>query len=145
MGDVLQFWHADTEDKTADEQRRALGDVELAKKIGAFIESVYSGHWPKVLVDSEGGIIVLQHLLLPPRMGYIIGLSEFNSDPGMKCILRGWGEILERFNMPRGRISREQFRQARNDYRDISNGNYRIELNMATGRLKTVIPTEVVR
>lgn len=143
----IGIWHADTSpEQTAQERARELNDVALAKKIGEHIERHYPGHWPRIEVNSEGGVIRLfiPHLL-PANWGYTIKLSEFNSDPSMKCVTRGFGELLERFHQPRGRISRDERRQAAKDYASISRGVFPIELNMKTGRVRKVLPAELSR
>ena len=85
-------------------------DLTVTLRISAVIEHHYPGHPWMVKVSHMKGIIQIG---IPMLMGannwYVIPLGELRSDPALKCVMRGCGEILERYRIPRQAFSRDHF------------------------------------
>jgi hypothetical protein len=136
------LWRADTSsDNTLEEQQQAVRDITIAKRIGEHLDSHYPSHKFRVDVDSPQGIAKISHPLLPKRWFYVIKLSELFMDPGLKCVMRAGGELLDRFNMPRGRFNRDLWREASTvTYANLKHGIFELEYNAKTGQVRKVIP-----
>lgn len=84
----------------------AVRDLFVTNRIAEAIESWYPGHFWAVKVSHASGVVLIS---IPALMGmsnqYVIWLRDLKSDPGLKCVMRACGEILERFKMPRSRLS----------------------------------------
>ncbi len=141
----VSLWRADVgSDHTAAEQDRAMRDVSLAKKIGEHLERKYPNHYFRVDVDSPQGIAKISHPLMPVRYAYVVRLAELNGDPGMRAITKAGGELLERFNQPRGRRDREKWREASNvTYAKLKHGVLPLEVNIKTSQVRHVMPAEL--
>lgn len=131
--------------ETEQEQRVARKDQAYAMQIGAHISQHYPGVLFRVAVNSPGGIARIHHPLLPAMWGYTVFLSELNSDPKLACITRACGELLERFNLPRGRYRREIWEEARQKHWRTAAGIMPYSYNNKTGRFKKELPPELVR
>lgn len=136
---------ADPREHTAAEIAMARRDEQTAMRVGAHITSHYPNVLFRVAVDSPNGIIRLFHPLLPAKWGYTVHLREFNSDPSMRCITRACGELLERFNIPRGAYRRELWQEARERHWRTAAGIFPRVYDPSTKRMKTVIPDELRR
>lgn len=140
------MWRMDVDpsEHTRDEIELAIRARDIARdQIGVFIAKEYPRFLFRVDYMIEGGIIKISlPELMPASYGYVIKISEFNSDPGMKCIRRACGELLERHNAPR--IFREaMWREVRERYRKQAQGIFNYEMDRMTGRVKRVIPDEL--
>jgi hypothetical protein len=131
--------------ETAEEQRVARNDEAYAMRIGMHIQQHYPNVLFRVSVNSPGGIARIHHPLLPVKWGYTIFLSELNSDPKLACVTRACGELLERFNLPRGRYRRDLWEEARQKHWRTAAGIMPIVYNNKTGRFKQELPPELVR
>lgn len=131
--------------ETPEEQRRARDDQAYAMRIGSHIQQHYPGVLFRVSVNSPGGIARIHHPLLPAAWGYTVFLSELNSDPKMACITRACGELLERFNLPRGRYRRDVWEEARQKHWRTAAGIMPITYDNKTGRFKKELPAELRR
>lgn len=78
-------------------------NMETAKWVGAKLDSVYPGHPWLVVCDTRNGIISIQiRGIMPANRWYVVKLNDVKSDPGGRhTILRGAGELLERYQIPR--------------------------------------------
>jgi len=103
-------------DDSGDEDPFARAKMAICKWTAARLEAFYSGHpWMvEVRMNRWGGVIQIQlRGLMPPNHWYSIPLSKVISDPGGRTtILKGAGELLERYNIPRTNFSLDQWRQA---------------------------------
>lgn len=89
---------------------KKVADLALTKAIADALQIHYPGHPWLVEVDSAQGVAFLS---IPVLMGaqnrYVIHLDALKSDPTMKCVMRGAGEILERYRIHRGKFSDSDF------------------------------------
>lgn len=131
--------------ETEAERRVAFRDQAYALRIGDHIDKHYPNVYFEVKVDSPGGIARIKHPLLPSKWGYTVFLRELNSDPKLACITRACGELLERFNLPRGRYRRDIWEEARQKHWRTAAGIMPITYDNKTGRFKKQLPPELAR
>lgn len=80
-------------------------DQLMAKDLADALLAAYPGWLWAVNVDSRGRILKILNLNLSGRFGWIIKLPAVYSSSSLKAdTLHAGGEILERFNQPRGRF-----------------------------------------
>jgi len=96
----------------------AKAKVETAKWVGTLLDRTYPGHaWrTEVVMAKTGGVIKIQLMgLMPSDRWYVVKLSDVLTDPGGKrTVLKGAGELLERYQIPRGKFSIDHWRDALN-------------------------------
>jgi hypothetical protein len=92
----------------------AAMEMATCRWVGDKLEREYPGHaWD---VRCEQGIVRFQlRHLMPSDAWYVVKLSDLSSDPGgRRTVLRGAGELLERYNLPRRGFSVDDWRIALN-------------------------------
>lgn len=99
------------------EERGGLSGIEMAicEKINRVLEHHYPGYPWIIWAKLEAGIATIRLADISDRYGlpihgnlhYIIKLEDLKSDPSCRLALRGAGELLERWQQPRGRYRRE--------------------------------------
>ena len=80
---------------------KAMAELSAAKGIAEELERRYPGWAWMVEVDVEQGILKVWSLRIPGRWGFLLHLSKL--DPEGKAVMRAGGELLERYNMRRGK------------------------------------------
>ena len=99
----------------------AAAKMATAKWTGDLLNRVYPGHaWHVEVViqrgarGAEGGIIKLRlNGIMPADRWYVCHLRDVISDPGGKrTVLKGAGELLERYNIPRTGFVLDDWRSA---------------------------------
>lgn len=138
----MHLWKATY--NSEDEKDLALRDVALAKSIGEHLEKHYKGHFFRVTVESAHGIARISHPLLPVGWAYTIKLHDLFSDPGMKCVTKAGGELLERFYLRRGKRRQDHWEEASQKYYRIKHNMLR-EWDMTTGERRFILPPELTR
>jgi hypothetical protein len=99
------------------------GDASLMAAVFDKLASVYPGHPWAVMAARERGIVDVQLLYLVDaertsgRYGYTLFTRTLDGDPGMACVVRAGGELLERF-----RLSREKAADGESRMRALENG-----------------------
>lgn len=92
--------------------------LETARWAGDLLSRVYAGHaWHvEVVIQKGGGIIKIRlNGIMPPDRWYVCKMSDVLTDPGGKrTVLRGAGELLERYRLPRCRFDLDHWRTALN-------------------------------
>lgn len=84
-------------------------DISKAKDIAEALNEHYPGHLWAVSVRGEQGVATIHNLLLSGEWGYTIHLDKHPTSSDLKATaIRGAGEILERFNVTRGRINQDK-------------------------------------
>jgi hypothetical protein len=85
-----------------------LADMMLAKHSADALDRAYPGHlWA---VDVNGGVLNIRNLLLSPVMGWRLRVPAIYSASDLQTrVVRAGGDILERFQMARGRLSEDQY------------------------------------
>lgn len=76
----------------------------LAKDGMALLEKHYPGWQWAIQINEFGGMMSIFNLHLHDAWGYTMRIIEIEHDPTRSIFVKGGGELLERFKMPRGRI-----------------------------------------
>jgi hypothetical protein len=88
----------------------AAYEFGVAKTIFTKLWEHYAGYDWKVAVDAIGGYAAIKlPRLHHSTLGYNILLSDLASDPDLRHVVRGGGELLERFKLTRGRVSKPEY------------------------------------
>ena len=110
-----------TDDGALAEHPHRAAELATAKWTGELLQRTYPGHPWYVEVEigkihARDGLIKLRLLgIMPPNYWYTSKLSEVASDPGGKrTILKGAGELLERYGLHRGKFDNDDWRIALN-------------------------------
>ena len=97
---------------------QAKAKMEIARWTGELLDRNYPGHpwFCEVIMARMGGVIKMQlRGLMPPDRWYVVKLSDVTSDPGgRRTVLKGAGELLERYNIPRRGFSFDHWKEAHN-------------------------------
>jgi hypothetical protein len=104
----LEYQHPDRgDDPRPDFLKHADKALMLwAKRV---IDQHYPGHFWRIEADHAQGILKLQ---IPAFMGinwYVVPIDHLKTDPSMRAVVRGCGEILERYNIPRSGLRMDDF------------------------------------
>ncbi len=98
----------------------ARANMAIVKWVGALLERSYPGHaWhveAQIGQHGRNGIIKLRlNGIMPANRWYVVKLSDTLTDPGGKrTVLKGAGELLERYNLPRNKFNVDDWRMALN-------------------------------
>lgn len=118
----------DCGDDGGDEHGRA--EVETAKWVGELLHRSYPGHpwFVEVRGDRLGAVIQIQlRGVMPPDRWYVVKFNDVLTDPGGKrTVLRGAGELLERYQIPRTGFSIDEWKLALQRF-PIGNGRGHLE------------------
>lgn len=97
---------------------QAAAKMEIARWTGELLNRNFPGHpwFCEVVMSATGGAIKIQlRGLMPADRWYVVKLSDVISDPGGKrTVLKGAGELLERYRIPRGAFSIDHWKDALN-------------------------------
>jgi hypothetical protein len=73
----------------------------------------YPGYDWKVAVNAIGGVASIKlPRLHHSALGYNILMSDLASDPDLRHVVRGGGELLERFRLTRTRVNKAEYTDA---------------------------------
>ena len=88
----------------ADQLDARASTVVLCKVVGDALERHYPGWMWAIQPDELGGILSIMALRLSGEWGYVFKLADLQGDAkvAVQKVMRGGGEILERFGVPRG-------------------------------------------
>jgi len=92
--------------------------ANLTKRYGEALEKHYPGWWWMINPDQEGGVMYIYSLRLSGEWGYTIKTGEVENDTHEKMAIMAGGEILDRYNLPRGKYKRELLQGKMKDLRD---------------------------
>lgn len=93
------------------------GSLEnITKRAGAALEQKYSGWWWLLNPDEVAGVMYIYSLRLSGEWGFVIKIKDFQESPAQQAIMAG-GEILERYNIRRGKYKRSLLRHKLKDLR----------------------------
>lgn len=91
-----------------DNPQVSINDFVTARNMAETLQRHYTGHLWAVTCQGEQGIATVRNLNLSGNWGYILKLKDLYGDPGMKCVIRAGGEILERYRLSRSRVNHER-------------------------------------
>jgi hypothetical protein len=104
-----QLYRDDPAEHGIDEHQEA--DEALMKHMHHVLVQHYPGHPWGVAVEHSQGVAVI-FVMGFQQWGYRLKLALLKSDPGMREVIRGAGEMLERYRMPRSGFDLGQWRAA---------------------------------
>lgn len=118
MKDILQLEGAD-DYVTDPSQLEGLSApmMTLVKDCADLLERHYPGWLWAVQPFEFGAIIKIFSLRISGEYGYIIKVADIQNDPRRQLAIEAGGEILERYNLPRGQYRRELLRNKMRDIR----------------------------
>lgn len=92
-------------------------DFAMAKQIAEALNDDYPGHLWAVNVRGEHGIATIHNLMLSGEWGYILHLDKRYSASELRAAAkRGAGEILERYQVRRGRADMDKMGEMKMDF-----------------------------
>lgn len=92
-------------------------DIHLAMMIAEALNQAYPGHLWAVNVRGDQGIATIHNLMLSGEWGYILHLDKrYSASETVAAAKRGAGEILERYNVSRGRANMEKMAHMATDF-----------------------------
>jgi len=81
--------------------------VTLCKNVAETLHKHYPGHaWAVRVYDEHQGVLAIQNLALSGQWGFMMKLDDI--DPDMKFVMRAGGDLLERYNLSRGRLRMDE-------------------------------------
>jgi hypothetical protein len=83
---------------------KSEADHEIARKALAVLQMHYGAYIWVISCNSQQGVLTIG---LPDICNwvYVVKLNLLWSDPGMKSVVRGAGEFLERYKIPRSNLA----------------------------------------
>lgn len=90
----------------------------LAEEIWRKIQYHYPGHPWKVFTNIKQGIAMIE-LPLFTSVSFIINLKDLVGDPKMHVVMKGAGEFLERYNLPRSGFDISHYLAAQKKFRPL--------------------------
>jgi hypothetical protein len=92
-------------------------DMLLAKEIADTLHSHYHGHLWGVQVSGRTGMADIFLVLVSGNMGFRLKLKNmFSASDFKRDVIRAGGEILERYNLTRGRFDEAQLAQLKTNF-----------------------------
>lgn len=92
--------------------------ANLTKRYGEALEKHYPGWWWTINPDETGGVMYIYCLRLSGEWGYTIKTGDVENDSHEKMAIMAGGEILDRYNIPRGPYKHELLQGKMKDLRD---------------------------
>lgn len=94
----------------------ARAKMATTKWVGDLLNRVYPGHaWHvEVTMSKTGGLIKMRlNGIMPANRWYCVQVAETLTDPGgRRTVLKGAGELLERYQVRRGAFNLDDWRNA---------------------------------
>lgn len=85
-----------------------IADLMMSKDMAEALHAEYPGHLWAVQVIGEQGVCYIRNLALSGNYGYTILLPQvYSASDFRKQVVRGGGEILERFKQRRGAVDHD--------------------------------------
>jgi hypothetical protein len=91
-------------------RERACADLAAARAVRRILDTAYPGHDWEVAADSAQSYVAFR---IPALMGANYAYLVKGRDLTAEAILKGGGELLERYRLPRGRFDLDRFLAAR--------------------------------
>ena len=89
---------------------RARADLAAARAVRRILDAAYPGHDWEVVADCGQGYVAFR---IPVLMGTNFAYLVKGRDLTPAAVLKGGGELLERYRLPRGRFDLDRFLEAR--------------------------------
>jgi hypothetical protein len=94
----------------AGSRARARADIAAARAVRRILDVAYPGHDWEVVADSGQGYVAFR---IPALMGMNFAYLVKGKDLTPEAVLKGGGELLERYRLPRGKFDLDRFLAAR--------------------------------
>lgn len=92
-------------------------DLAMSKEIAEALNQQYPGHLWAVRVQGEYGVASIHNLMLSGEWGYRLLLDKNYSVSDLRArAIKAGGEILERFNVKRGRLNDDHMATMATDF-----------------------------
>lgn len=92
---------------------RARTDLATARAVRRILDVAYPGHDWEVIADSGQGYVAFR---IPALMGINFAYLIKGRDLTPEAVLKGGGELLERYRLPRGKFDLDRFLEARAEH-----------------------------
>jgi hypothetical protein len=92
---------------------RAAADLAAAGSVRRILDGAYPGHDWEVVADSGQGYVAFR---IPALMGANYAYLIKGADLTSEAVLKGGGELLERYRLPRRRFDLDRFLEARAEH-----------------------------
>ena len=89
---------------------RVAADIAAARSVRRILDVAYPGHDWEVVADSGQGYVAFR---IPALMGMNFAYLIKGKDLTPEAVLKGGGELLERYRLPRGKFDLDRFLEAR--------------------------------
>jgi hypothetical protein len=87
---------------------KSAADATICKQALAVLQHHYGAHLWVVSCNSQQGIMTIGVPELC-EWAYVLHLTTVFSDPSLKCVVRGAGEFLERYKIPRSNMNMDAY------------------------------------
>ena len=94
-------------------RERAAADLAAARSVRRILDTAYPGYDWDVVADSAQGYVAFR---IPALMGMNYAYLVKGRDLTPGAVLKGGGELLERYRLPRGRFDLDRFLEARAEH-----------------------------
>src|SRR5438128_38464 len=114
-------------ERSGDDPRgyRAAYEYGLSRQVFEKLWNHYPNYDWKVKVDARQGMVVIQlPFLMRQTLGWNFAIDKLASDPSMSIVVKGGGELLERWKLRRGRANRGEYLDQRAKHRVIKIGQH---------------------
>lgn len=92
-------------------------DISMAKMVAEALNQAYPGHLWAINVRGEQGVMTIHNLMLSGEYGYTLHLDKrYSASETTEAAKRAAGEILERYNVRRGRADMEKMGEMATDF-----------------------------
>ena len=86
-----------------------LRENEIAKNVAECLQGLYPDHQWACNADLMGGVVHIYNLNLSGKWGFLMKVKDVIEDGWKKRIRDAGGELLERYNLSRGRLNIAQY------------------------------------
>lgn len=112
------------QDMTTDTPDIDANDLVMSKEMAEALHAAYPGHLWAVQVQGKAGVADVRNLMLSGNWGFRIKLPAiYSASDFKKQVLRGGGEILERYRLRRGAADMDAIANLRTNERGIVIGD----------------------
>ena len=109
---------------TAD-PKGSLNDILTARAMAEDLHAAYPGHFWAVSCDGRTGMADVRNLALSGNWGFRIKLGRmYSASAFKKDVLKAGGEVLERFNLNRGKLDDNQLSDLPVDFAGRVKGDF---------------------
>ena len=92
-------------------------DIAMAKQIAEALDAAYPGHLWAINVMGDQGVVTIHNMMLSAQYGYTLHLDKrYSASETVTAAKRAAGEILERYNVARGRINHDHMASMKTDF-----------------------------